>query len=320
MKVFHSPAEVPATFGPSVVAIGNFDGVHGGHRRIMRRVVTLAHAKGYTPAILTFDPHPARVLAPDRAPKLLMTIDQRLRSMEAEGIEAVLLLPFSLDFAKLTPEEFAESVLAQTLHARVVLVGEDFRFGYKKAGNIDTLLKLGERLGFELEAVPGVARRAERISSTVIRKLVTTGSVSRACRMLGAPFALEGPVVQGQGIGSKQTVPTLNLAPLNEVLPKNGVYVTRTLDLDSKRVWSSITNVGYRPTFGGEGLTVETFLLDASLDSGGDAHPGRIEVSFLAFVRDERKFETPEALKAQILRDVNMARRLHRRLAKFRMG
>jgi riboflavin kinase/FMN adenylyltransferase len=205
MKVFHSPAEVPATFGPSVVAIGNFDGVHGGHRRIMRRVVTLAHAKGYTPAILTFDPHPARVLAPDRAPKLLMTIDQRLRSMEAEGIEAVLLLPFSLDFAKLTPEEFAESVLAQTLHARVVLVGEDFRFGYKQAGNIDTLLKLGERLGFELEAVPGVARRAERISSTVIRKLVTTGSVSRACRMLGAPFALEGPVVQGQGIGSKQT-------------------------------------------------------------------------------------------------------------------
>lgn len=320
MRVFRSPAEVPEAFGPSVVAIGNFDGVHGGHRQIMRRVAALAHARGYTPAILTFDPHPARVLAPERAPKLLMTIDQRLRGMEAEGIEAVLLLPFSLDFAKLTPEEFAESILVKTLHARLVLVGEDFRFGYKQAGNTGTLLALGERLGFEVEAVPGVARRAERISSTGIRKLVTSGSVSRACRMLGAPFALEGPVVRGQGIGSKQTVPTLNMAPLNEVLPKNGVYVTRTLDLDSKRAWNSITNVGYRPTFGGDRLTVETFLLDAFPGSGGTEPPARIEVSFLAFVRDERKFESPEALKTQILRDAGVAQRLHRRLAKFHMG
>lgn len=316
MTVFRSPAEVPETFGPSVVAIGNFDGVHGGHRQIMRRVAALASARGYTPSILTFDPHPARILAPDRAPKLLMTIDQRLRAMETEGIEAVLLLPFSLDFARLTPEEFAESILAKTLHARVVLVGEDFRFGHRQAGNIDTLVALGERLGFELEPVPGVARRAQRISSTAIRKLVTSGSVSRACRMLGAPFALEGPVVRGRGIGSKQTVPTLNLAPLNEVLPKNGVYVTRTLDPDSKRMWNSITNVGYRPTFGGDRVTVETFLLEPL----GTADPGRIEVSFLTFVRDERKFESPEALKTQILRDVNVAQRLHRRLAKFRMG
>src|ERR1700679_3357884 len=120
MLIFRSLAELPATFGPSVVAIGNFDGVHGGHRQIMRRVAALAHARGYTPAILTFDPHPARVLAPDRAPKLLKTIGQRLRGREGEGIEAVLLLPFSLDFAKLTPEEFAESILAKTLHARFV--------------------------------------------------------------------------------------------------------------------------------------------------------------------------------------------------------
>src|ERR1700733_12233086 len=119
MKVFRSPSEIPETFRPSVVAIGNFDGVHGGHRQIMRRVAALAHARGYTPAILTFDPHPARVLAPDRAPKLLMTIDQRLRAMEAEGLEAVLLLPFSIDFAKLTPEEFADGILAKTMHARV---------------------------------------------------------------------------------------------------------------------------------------------------------------------------------------------------------
>lgn len=316
MKIYRSLAEIPATFGPSVVAIGNFDGVHAGHRQIMRRATALARARGSKPAVLTFDPHPAQVLAPARAPKLLMTIGQRLRNMDAEGIEEVLLLPFSLEFAKLTPEEFAEQVLAKTLQARVVLVGEDFRFGYKQAGNVDSLRTLGERFGYELEAVPAILQRGERISSTAIRKLVEAGHVSRACRMLGAPFALEGSVVPGRGIGSKQTVPTLNLAPLNEVLPRTGVYVTETLDLDSLRRWPSITNAGYRPTFDGEGLTIETFLLEPP----GNEQPRRIEVSFLAFVRDERKFESPEALKTRILQDVSVAKRLHRRLTKIRMG
>jgi riboflavin kinase/FMN adenylyltransferase len=316
MRIFRSTGEVPADFGPSVITIGNFDGVHIGHRQIMRRVVTLARERDCIPAVLTFDPHPARVLAPDRAPKLLMTIDQRLRGMEAEGIEAVLLIPFSVEFAALTPEEFVEQVLVRTLKARVVLVGDDFRFGYRQAGNIDTLRESGARSGFILEAFQGIERRGERASSTLIRKLVVEGAVSRACRMLGAPFALEGAVVKGQGIGSKQTVPTLNLEPANEVLPKTGVYVTRTLDLKSNRQWNSITNVGYRPTFDGEGLTVETFLLGPL----ADAQPEHIEVSFLRFIRDERKFETPEALKKQILRDVGVANRLHSRLAKHRVG
>ncbi len=321
MKVFRSVDAVPAGFGPSIVAIGNFDGVHAGHRQIMRRVAALAKERRAIPVVLTFDPHPARVLAPERAPRLLMTLDQRLRAMAAEGIEAVLLFPFSLDTARLTPEEFAESVLARALHAQAVLVGEDFRFGHKQAGNADTLRALGGRLGFELEAVRGILRRGERVSSSGIRKLAAAGSVSRACRMLGAPFALEGRVVRGRGIGSKQTVPTLNLDPLNEVLPKTGVYATRTRDLESGRTWNSITNVGYRPTFNGENLTVETFLLEPfPPQDRGDAQPERIEVRFLRFIRDERKFETPEALKVQILRDVGVASRLHRRLAKFHVG
>jgi riboflavin kinase/FMN adenylyltransferase len=282
--------------------------------------VALAREKECIPTVLTFDPHPARVLAPERAPKLLMTMDQRLRGMEAEGIEAVFAIPFSIEFARWTPEEFGERILAGALKARVVLVGEDFRFGYRQVGNLDTLRELGARFGFTVEAVPGLARRGERISSTMIRKLVVEGAVSRACRMLGAPFALEGAVVRGQGIGSKQTVPTLNLAPENEVLPKTGVYVTRTLDLEQKRSWNSITNVGYRPTFEGHGLTVETFLLTALLDGPDDTHLKHIEVSFLSFVRDERKFESPEALKRQILRDAGVAGRLHRRLTKFFVG
>jgi riboflavin kinase/FMN adenylyltransferase len=334
MKIFRSSAEVPETFGPSIVTIGNFDGVHAGHRQIMRRVVALAREKECTPTVLTFDPHPARVLAPDRAPKLLMTMDQRLRGMETEGIEVVFSIPFSIEFAKWTPEEFVERILAGALKARVVLVGEDFRFGHRQAGNLDTLRGLGGRFGFTLEVVPGISRRGERISSTMIRKLVVEGAVSHACRRLGAPFALEGAVVQGQGIGSKQTVPTLNLAPENEVLPKTGVYVTRTRELSietrttdvrpvrsaTARQWNSITNVGYRPTFDGEGLTVETFLLDPLLAPLDDTHLKHIEVSFLSFVRDERKFETPEALKKQILRDIGVAGRLHRRLTKLFVG
>jgi riboflavin kinase/FMN adenylyltransferase len=183
MKIFRSSAEIGPDFGPSVVAIGNFDGVHAGHRQIMRRVVALAREKGYTPTILTFDPHPAQVLAPDRAPKLLMTIEQRVRAMESEGIEAVFLFPFSLDFAKLTPADFTSVVLWKILHARIILVGDDFRFGYKQSGDVHTLRTFGQTLGFELEAIAGVARHGIRISSSEIRTLVTEGAVSRACRL-----------------------------------------------------------------------------------------------------------------------------------------
>lgn len=316
MRFFRSTGEVPPDFGPSIVTIGNFDGVHAAHRQIMRRVVALARERNCVATVLTFDPHPASILAPERAPKLLMTFDQRLRAMQSEGIEAVFAIPFSLEFARLSPEEFVNQILAQVLRARVVLVGEDFRFGYKQAGNLDTLRDLGLQFGFTLEPIPAIVRRGARISSTRIRQLISEGAVSRACRMLGAPFALEGPIVKGQGIGSKQTVPTLNMAPRNEVLPKTGVYVTRTLDLKTRSRRNSITNVGYRPTFEGHELTVETFLLDPP----GDAAPEEIEVSFLARVRDERKFASPEALKSQILRDVAVARRLHRRMTKFHMG
>jgi riboflavin kinase/FMN adenylyltransferase len=316
MTIFRSLAEVPAAFGPSVVTIGNFDGVHVGHRRIMRRVLEIARARKLAAAVLTFDPHPARVLAPDRAPKLIMTVARRLQSIESEGIDAVMALPFSLDFAKLTPEEFVNQVLLGALHTRVIVVGEDFRFGHKQAGNVETLRALGGQGGFEVETIGTIERCRERVSSSTVRRLLGEGRVSRACRELGAPFALEGDVVSGQGIGSKQTVPTLNLATPNEILPKNGVYVTRTRDLDSGRRWRSITNVGYRPTFDGAALTIETFLLDPL----GDAAPRRIEVSFLAFIRDERKFESPVALKSQILRDVGVALRLHRRLEKLRVG
>jgi riboflavin kinase/FMN adenylyltransferase len=292
------------------VTIGNFDGVHAGHREILRRVSAIASERAIVPVVLTFDPHPARVLAPQRAPKLITTIDQRLRRAESEGVQAALLLPFSAEIARLSPEEFARDVLTNALHAKLVIVGEDFRFGYKQAGDIAMLRTLGERFGFEVESARAILQRGERISSTAIRLLIEAGNVSRACRMLGEPFALEGKVVPGQGIGKKQTVPTLNLAPENELLPKHGVYVTRTRDLVSANQWRSVTNVGYRPTFDGENLTIETFLLDPLTTET----PERIEVSFLHYIREEKKFDTPELLRAQIMKDVGFANRLHARL------
>lgn len=295
---------IDRALSPSVVAIGNFDGVHAGHREILRRVATIASERDLVSTVLTFDPHPAKVLAPQRAPKLINTIAQRLRRMESEGIESVFLMPFSLDVARLSPEDFVRDVLAHKLRARVVIVGEDFRFGHKQSGDIATLRRLGEQFGFEVESAGAILRRGERISSTAIRQLIEAGKVSRACRMLGEPFALEGSVVKGHGIGKKQTVPTLNLAPENELLPKTGVYVTRTNRL------RSITNVGYRPTFGGHELTIETFLLDPL----PDPQPDRIEVAFLYYIREEKKFDTPELLRAQIMRDIAVATRLHTRL------
>ena len=306
MRIYRSLDEVPADFGPSALTIGNFDGVHTGHRSILRRVKQIAAERGWKPSALMFDPHPARVVAPPPAPRLMTPPEQRASLMAPEGIEQVLILPFTTDVARLTPEQFARQIVAGRLGARAVLVGDNFRFGHDHAGNVETLRELGSRLGFETEVVPAVTRRGRAVSSSTIRGLLESGRVSLAARWLERPYALEGEVVAGRGIGSRQTVPTLNLSTAAELIPKTGVYVTRTRDLDTQRAWNSVTNVGYRPTFGDSTqLTIETFLLDPL---AGET-PRRISVEFLWRVREERKFTNPEALKARILRDAAAARR-----------
>ena len=306
MRIYRSLDEVPADFGPSALTIGNFDGVHTGHRSILRRVKQIAADRGWKPSALMFDPHPARVVAPRRAPRLMTPPEQRASLMAPEGIEQVVILPFTTDVARLTPEQFARQIVAGRLGARAVLVGDNFRFGHDHAGNVETLRELGSRLGFETEVVPAVTRRGRAVSSSTIRGLLESGRVSLAARWLERPYALEGEVVAGRGIGSRQTVPTLNLSTAAELIPKTGVYVTRTRDLDTQRAWNSVTNVGYRPTFGDSTqLTIETFLLDPL---AGET-PRRISVEFLWRVREERKFTNPEALKARILRDAAAARR-----------
>ena len=308
--IYRSLAEVPPDFGPCAITIGNFDGVHKGHRQIMQRVRALAREHGWKSAVLTFDPHPSKLVAPDRAPRLLTTPEQRVRLILEQGIDEVLILPFTSEIAKLTPEEFVREILADKLKARAVLVGDNFRFGHRAAGDAEKMEELGGKYSFSTEIVGAISWRGRVISSSEIRRQIEAGNVSLACRLLGRPYALQGRVVHGEGRGSKQTVPTLNLDTQAEVLPKTGVYVTRTRESHGPRDWPSITNIGYRPTFNGHGLTIETYLL-SSFDG---APPEEISVEFLRWIREERKFENAEALKAQILRDVGRAQAYFRRL------
>jgi len=310
MKLYRGLEEVPSDFGPSALSIGNFDGVHFGHRRILRRLAALARERAWKPSVLTFDPHPTRIVAPERAPRLMMGPGRRAELMAEEGIEQVLILPFTRAVAQLSPREFVESILVKRLGVRAVLVGDNFRFGHKHAGDVRTLRELGAELGFETEVVPAVSCRGRIVSSSGIRELIEAGRVSLAARLLQRPYALDGAVVSGRGVGSRETVPTLNLATEAEVVPARGVYVTRTSEPESGRQWNSITNIGYRPTFGESGeRTIETFLLDP-LEG---AAPVRIRVEFLSRVRDERKFASAEELKRQILRDARAAREYFRR-------
>jgi riboflavin kinase/FMN adenylyltransferase len=308
--IYRSLAEVPPDFGPCAITIGNFDGVHKGHKQIMQRVRAIAREHGWKSAVLTFDPHPSRLVAPDRAPRLLTTPDRRARLILEQGIDEVLILPFTPEIAKLTPEEFVRSILADKLNARAVLVGDNFRFGHRAAGDAETMEELGGKYSFSTEIVGAISWRGRVISSSEIRRLIEAGNVALACRLLGRPYALQGRVVHGEGRGSKQTVPTLNLDTQAEVLPKTGVYVTRTRESNGPRTWPSITNIGYRPTFNGHGITIETYLLS----NLAGAPPEEISVEFLRWVREERKFENAEALKAQILRDVGRAQAYFRRV------
>ena len=316
MNVYRSLGAVPADFGPSALTIGNFDGVHYGHRQILRRLLAVAQERGWKASVLTFDPHPTCVVAPERAPRLLTSPERRVELMREEGIEQVLILPFTRELSQWTPEEFARQLLVARLGARAIRVGANFRFGNRQSGDVAVLAGLGRQLGFETEAIPPVSCRGRIVSSTVIREAIVAGRVALAARLLQHPYGLEGEVIKGHGVGSRQTVPTLNLATRAEVIPARGVYVTRTFDCESEgREWNSITNIGYRPTFGlSDELSIETFLLDP-LEG---APPHRIRVEFLCRVRDERQFESPDALKAQILKDVRVARAYFRRLKAWR--
>jgi len=298
----------------SVLAIGSFDGIHLGHQAILRAVAGRARALNAVPTALTFDPSPRAVLRPETAPSQISTIAQRIAGFNALGLEAAVVLPFTLELSRLTPEEFVQQILLRNLRIRALFVGENFRFGHKQAGDFNLLRKLGDEHGFEVVVLPPVIYRGEVVSSTLIRKEIAEGDVSRAARLLGRQFVLTGEVVSGTGTGHRFTFPTLNLAPEQSLLPCRGVYITRTCLEGEGISRRSVTNIGMRPTFNGSALSIETHLLDEQLSQA----PKRIEVRFWERLRDEKKFTSPDELRAQIARDIASANKFFSRLRRFR--
>jgi riboflavin kinase/FMN adenylyltransferase len=306
LAVLRSPEEWIARFGNprrrSAVTIGNFDGVHLGHQRILHTVLDRARRTDALGAVLTFYPHPARVLRPAEAPALLETLEQRLAAIGATGIDAALVTRFDAELANVSPEDFVRRFLLDTMGAETVLVGGNFRFGHRGAGDINLLGELGQRWGFAVEIVPPLVENGVVVSSTAIRSAIRDGRVDEARRMLGRSYTLEGEIRTGTGQGRKLVVPTLNLATDQEVLPKNGVYATEAIV--AGKAYRAATNVGVRPTFDGARITIESFLLDFS----EDLTSGKLEVRFSQRLRDERKFSSPAELREQVLKDIELAK------------
>ena len=319
LAVFTAPEEWREFYAAgkrgSVLAIGNFDGIHLGHQTILREATNRAAKSGAVATALTFEPAPLKVLRPEAAPKRLSTNEQRLEWFRAVGVEAAVVMPFTLELSKLSPQEFVEKILVNELQVRGLLVGENFRFGHKQAGDAQLLRDLGKVHGFDVASIPPIMAHGEIVSSTVIRREIAEGEVTQAGRLLGRPFVLTGSIVSGTGTGSKFTFPTLNLRADQELLPAGGVYITRTLLQDESKSRRSVTNIGIRPTFNGTALSIETHLLDFS----GTISPKRMELRFWKRLRTEKKFSGPGELRVQITKDIVSANRFFTLLRKFRI-
>ncbi len=304
--MFRSLEEARGHFGPCALAIGNFDGVHIGHKALIQEAVRWAQRQGLNPGVLTFDPHPTAVVAPDRVPALICSLEERLRLIADAGVKRIFVLQFTPEVASLSAEEFVSEVLVDALETKAVFVGENFRFGYRQGGTPEVMKQLGASKGFETCFLKPVTFRGQVISSSAIRAELTRGRVVAAGHLLGRCYSIRGRVVRGRGIGSRKTVPTLNLRPEPELLVPRGIYVTETLELNETggratgRAWQSVTSCGNNPTFGATELTVETYLLEGL--SG--ASPSAISVQFRHFLRSEQTYADAEALKAQIFKDV----------------
>ncbi|HEX6466874.1 MAG TPA: bifunctional riboflavin kinase/FAD synthetase [Terriglobales bacterium] len=308
MRVFRHLDEIPPTFGPTVLSIGNFDGVHCGHRKVLGEVVTRARALGAQAVAVTFDPHPTRVLRPEASPKLIAPLPLKLKLLESTGLDAALVLPFTSELSATAPQDFAQRIIAEKLQAREVHEGASFHFGHRAEGNVDRLAEFGQKFGFRVVAYREMQLRGETVSSSRIRQLLLQGRVGRARTLLGRNFSIFGAPASGRGYGSRYTVPTINLAPYPELVPANGVYITQTHLANES--FDSVTNIGVRPTFGEPSFAIETHLLNFRPLALSETT--NIEIKFLKWLRPEMKFPGAEALRRQIGHDVQLAQRYFR--------
>jgi len=305
MQVFHKLEDVPADFGPTVLSVGNFDGVHRAHAQVLGTIVNRAGESQSKSLAVSFEPHPVRILRPDADLKLLTPTPEKVRLLAATGLDAVLLLPFTRDLSLMTPHRFAHDILKKGLRAGEVHEGYNFHFGHKAAGDLAMLSEFGRKMGFEVHTYPEMRLRGEPVSSSHIRKMIREGRVSQARHLLARPFSILSTAGRGRGYGARYTVPTINLSRYEELVPRDGVYITRTRV--DEECFDSVTNVGNRPTFGTESFAIETHLLNF--------HPleltpeTEVEIHFLQRLRDEIKFPSVEALREQIAKDVKKARR-----------
>ena len=301
MRLFHG-TDNAAVQRPTVLTLGVFDGLHLGHQLIVQTVVERARAIGAVPTVITFDPHPRAVLHPESAPPLLQTLDQKVEGFGVLGIEQTIVIRFTPEFSQLRAEDFLRDVVKERLQAKEVYLGCGFAFGHEREGNIELLRRVSAELDFVADEVPEVRVRGQRVSSSKVRRLLSAGKVNLARRLLGRPYGLEGMVERGSERGHTLGFPTANVRPRNRVIPRNGVYVTGALIEGQWR--RSVTNVGVRPTFESAAEpSVETFVLNWS----GDLYGNVVRVRFLHRLRDEKKFGSIDALKAQIERDVGRA-------------
>jgi riboflavin kinase/FMN adenylyltransferase len=311
MKVFHQLGELPADFGPTIISVGNFDGVHRAHAHVLEQVISRARQRNAKSVAVTFEPHPMRILRPDSSFKLLTPTPEKLKLLAQTGSEAVLLLPFTRDLSIMSPHQFAEYILKKGLRAIEVHEGYNFHFGHKAAGDVSMLAEFGREMGFEVITYPEMKLRGEPVSSSHVRRLVAAGRTSRARHLLGRPFRILSTAGRGRGYGSKYTVPTINLSRYEELVPADGVYITSTRV--GEECFDSVTNVGKRPTFGEDSFAIETHLLNFHpIELRPDTE---VELFFLDRLRDEIKFPSVDALREQIAKDVKKARRyfhLHR--------
>jgi len=300
----------PPRWHQPVLALGNFDGLHRGHTKIIERVRRVAAERGGTSLVLTFDPHPPRIVRPDKAPLLLMTLAQKIEALEKAGIQGAAVVRFTPELSRWEPETFVKTVLVDWLRVAEVWVGADFLFGRDRSGNFTLLRALGAQYGYRAEKIDSVRYKDFVVSSTRIRRLVAEGRVDEAGALLGHHFYIDGTVVKGAGRGRELGVPTANIETQNELVPPHGVYAT-TITVDNV-MYPSVTNVGLRPTFDdGARTTIETHALGVDRDLYGHA----VRLNFVQRLRDERRFADVDALKAQIDADVRRARRLFDRLS-----
>jgi riboflavin kinase / FMN adenylyltransferase len=311
MDIIHFPDDPrPASWHQPVLALGNFDGLHRGHVKIIERVRRRAEERGGVAVLLTFDPHPTRVVRPDKAPRLLMTTAQKLEALQQAGMDGVAIVRFTRELSQWSPQQFAERVLVDWLHVAEVWVGANFLFGHDRAGNFSLLRLLGLRDGYRAEKIDPVRYKDFVVSSTRIRRLISEGRVDEAAALLGREYTIEGTVVPGDRRGRQIGFPTANLDTPNELVPPNGVYAT-LLMLDGV-IHPAVTNVGVRPTFGDTyAAVVETHVLD--LD--GDLYGRHVRLAFVQRMRDERAFDGVAALREQIENDCRHARVLFDRLS-----